>query len=162
MIAVIQRVTRASVAVDELCIASIGQGLLVLLGIAKGDGDSDVQFMVEKIPQLRIFPDQQNRMNCSLQAINGELLLVSQFTLLANLAKGRRPSFECAAHPEEARPLYLQLLEQLQTRDLAVQGGQFGASMTVSLENDGPVTLILDSRTKEIGEKSKGPQSLGR
>ena len=103
MIAVIQRVTQASVSVESLRIATIGQGLLVLLGVARGDTDSDVRFMVEKIPQLRIFADTQSHMNHSLHDIHGELLLVSQFTLLANTAKGRRPSFEEAAPPEEAR-----------------------------------------------------------
>ena len=156
MVAVIQRVTHASVTVESQCISSIGHGLLVLLGIAKGDTCSDVRFMVEKIPQLRIFPDTQGHMNRSLQDISGELLLVSQFTLLANTTKGRRPSFEDAAPPEEARLHYQRMLEQFQDLGLAVQGGRFGASMTVGLENDGPVTLILDSRTKEKAEKLKG------
>lgn len=109
--------------------------------------------MVEKIPQLRIFADTQGHMNCSLQDIKGELLLVSQFTLLANTAKGRRPSFECAAPPEKARLLYQNILEQFQALGLAVQGGRFGTSMIISLNNEGPVTLILDSRAKKNGEK---------
>ena len=153
MIALIRRVTRASVTVDNFCLASIRQGLLVLLGISKGDGEPDVQFMVDKIPRLRIFSDPQGRMNHSLQDIEGELLLVSQFTLLANTTKGRRPSFEYAAPPELAQPLYQSLLEQLQSLGIMIQSGRFGASMNVSLENDGPVTLILDSRSKEGGEK---------
>ena len=153
MIALIQRVTRASVTVDNFCLASIRQGLLVLLGISKGDGEPDVQFMVDKIPRLRIFSDPQGRMNHSLLDIEGELLLVSQFTLLANTTKGRRPSFEYAAPPELAQPLYQSLLEQLQSLGIVIQSGRFGASMNVSLENDGPVTLILDSRAKERGEK---------
>ncbi len=153
MIAVIQRVTRASAMVDNFCLASIRQGLLVLLGISKGDGEPDVQFMVDKIPRLRIFSDPQGRMNHSLQDIKGELLLVSQFTLLANTTKGRRPSFEYAAPPELAQPLYQSLLEQLQSLGIVIQSGRFGASMNVSLENDGPVTLILDSRAKERREK---------
>jgi len=154
MVAVIQRVTQASVTVESQCISTIGHGLLVLLGVAKGDTSSDVRFMVEKIPELRIFLDTQGHMNRSLQDIGGELLLVSQFTLLANLAKGRRPTFDAAAPPEEARSLYQMLLEQFLALGLAVQSGRFGASMTVGLENDGPVTLILDSRAKRIGEKS--------
>jgi D-tyrosyl-tRNA(Tyr) deacylase len=153
MIAVIQRVTQASVTVESQRIATIGHGLLVLLGIAKGDTDSDVRFMVEKIPQLRIFADTQGHMNHSLQDIHGELLLISQFTLLANTAKGRRPSFEEAAPPEEARQYYQNTLEKFQALGLAVRGGRFGASMIVSLENDGPVTLILDSHSKEKREK---------
>jgi len=156
MIAVIQRVTHASVTVESQCIANIGHGLLVLLGVAKGDSNSDVGFMVEKIPQLRIFADTQGHMNQSLQDIHGELLLVSQFTLLANMAKGRRPSFDDAAPPEEARSLYQTLLEQFHALGLAVQGGRFGASMTIGLENDGPVTLILDSLAKDKEKRVKG------
>jgi D-tyrosyl-tRNA(Tyr) deacylase len=156
MVAVIQRVAQASVTVENQCIANIAQGLLVLLGVAKGDTNSDVGFMVEKIPQLRIFGDTQGHMNQSLQDINGELLLVSQFTLLANLAKGRRPSFDAAAPPDEARRLYEMTLEQFRALGLAVQGGRFGASMNVGLKNDGPVTLILDSRAKEKTEIFKG------
>ncbi len=153
MIAVIQRVLHASVTVDSHRIATIGHGILVLLGIAKEDTDADGQFMVEKIPQLRIFADTQGHMNRSLLDTHGELLLVSQFTLLANIAKGRRPSFEGAAPPKEAQEHYQKVLEQFQARGLAVQGGRFGASMIVTLENDGPVTLILDSRAKEKGER---------
>ena len=146
MIAAIQRVIQASVTVENQHIATINQGLLVLVGMAKDD--SDVRFMVGKIPELRIFADTQGPMNCSLQDIKGELLLVSQCTLLANTAKGRRPSFECATPPEEARLLYQKLFEQLQALGMATQGGRFGASMIVSLENDGPVTLILNSRIR--------------
>jgi len=156
MIAVIQRVTQASVRVDTQCIANIAHGLLVLVGIATGDTQSDVRFMVEKIPELRIFSDSKGHMNRSLQDIGGELLLVSQFTLLANLAKGRRPSFDDAAPPEEARSLYHNLVEQFLALGLSVQNGRFGASMSVRLENDGPVTLMLDSRAKEKSEKLKG------
>ena len=156
MVAVIQRVTQASVTVDTQCIASIAHGLLVLVGIATGDTHSDVQFMVEKIPGLRIFSDSKGHMNRSLKDIEGELLLVSQFTLLADLANGRRPSFDAAAPPEEARSLYHNLVEQFLALGLTVQTGRFGASMNVRLENDGPVTLILDSRAKEKSEKLKG------
>jgi len=153
---VIQRVTQASVTVESQNVAKIALGLLVLLGIAKGDTNSDVRFMVEKIPQLRIFGDPQGHMNHSLQDIQGELLLVSQFTLLANLAKGRRPSFDAAAPPDAARRLYEMTLEQFHASGLQVQSGRFGASMNICLENDGPVTLILDSRAKEKAEKFKG------
>ena len=153
MLAVLQRVTHASVTVDNQCIANIGHGLLVLLGIARGDISADVTFMVRKIPHVRIFADTEGHMNHSLKDIQGELLLVSQFTLLANMSRGRRPSFDNAAPPEEARPLYQSMLEQFHAEGLAVQGGRFGASMVVGLENDGPVTLILDSRAKEKEEK---------
>ena len=148
MIAVLQRVTQASVRVNNQCIANIGRGLLVLLGVATGDTHSDVRFMVEKIPHLRIFEDEKGHMHHSLQDIKGELLVVSQFTLLANMVKGRRPSFDTAASPEQARPLYQALLAQFHELGIAVQEGRFGASMIVGLENDGPVTLILDSHMK--------------
>jgi len=153
MIAVIQRVTQASVTVEDRCIAKIGQGLLVLVGVAKNDSLADVRFMVDKIPAIRIFADAEGLMNHSLQDIQGELLLVSQFTLLANLTKGRRPSFDNAAPPEKARSLYQAMLAEFQTLGLAVQEGSFGVSMMVNLENDGPVTLILDSLTKDRGKK---------
>lgn len=149
MIAVIQRVRQASVRVGHDPVAEISRGLVVLLGIAHGDTSHDVDFMVGKISRLRIFPDEQGKMQKSLQEIQGEILVVSQFTLLANTGKGRRPSFELAASPEEARKTYQEVLEKLQAIGLSVREGTFGASMVVSLENDGPVTLILDSRTVE-------------
>ena len=157
MIAVIQRVRQASVTVEGQCIAMIRQGILALLGVAKGDTDSDVAYMIEKIPRLRMFSDAQGHMNQSLQDINGELLLVSQFTLLAKTNKGRRPSFEEAAPPEEARLRYQNVLEKLQASGIRVQSGLFGEAMLVSLENEGPVTLILDSRAKELVKKIKTP-----
>jgi D-tyrosyl-tRNA(Tyr) deacylase len=144
------------VTIQSQCIAKISHGLLVLLGVAKGATNSDIGFIVGKIPQLRIFGDTHGYMNRSLQDIQGELLLVSQFTLLANTAKGRRPSFDAAAPPDEARRLYEMTLEQFHALGLAVQGGRFGASMNIGLENDGPVTLILDSRAKEKTEIFKG------
>ena len=153
MIAVIQRVRRASVTVGNQVIAQISQGLVILLGVAQGDTGQDVDFLVEKIPRLRIFPDTQGKMNYALQDINGKLLLISQFTLLANTEKGRRPSFESAAPPEEARVRYQEVLEKFQALGLTVQGGIFGAEMVVALENDGPVTLILDSRGRKAVKK---------
>jgi D-aminoacyl-tRNA deacylase len=149
MIAVIQRVRRASVTVGSHESAQIGQGLVMLLGVAQGDTGQDVDFMVKKVSRLRIFPDTQSKMNYALQDINGEILVVSQFTLLANTDKGRRPSFESAASPEEACVRYQEVLEKFQALGLAVQGGIFGATMVLSLENDGPVTLILDSRGRK-------------
>lgn len=157
MMAVIQRVKCASVMVDRQVIAQINQGLVSLLGIAQGDTGQDVDFMVEKIPRLRIFSDEQEKMNCSLQDINGGLLVVSQFTLLANTEKGRRPSFESAAPPEEARVRYEELLEKFKALGLAVQWGSFGAKMVVTLENDGPVTLILDSRAGKTVKRLRTP-----
>ena len=155
MIAVIQRVRRASVTVENQVIAQIDQGLVILLGVAQGDTSQDVDFIIEKIPRLRIFPDTQGKMNYGLQDINGEILVVSQFTLLANTEKGRRPSFESAAPPEEAQFRYQEVLEKFQALGLAVQGGIFGAAMVVALENDGPVTLILDSRGRKAVKKVK-------
>ena len=160
MIAVIQRVRRASVTVGRQVFSQIGQGLVMLLGVAQGDTDQDVDFMVKKIPRLRIFPDIQSKMNYALQDINGELLVVSQFTLLANTDKGRRPSFETAAPPEEARVRYQEVLEKFQALGVAVQGGTFGETMVVALENDGPMTLVLDSRGRKAVNKVK--DSLAR
>lgn len=146
MRAVIQRVSRASVVVDGKVEGQIGAGLLVLLGVAKGDGAPDVQYMVEKIATLRIFGDQQGKMNLSLGEVGGAVLLVSQFTLVGDTDKGRRPGFDKAAPPDTARTLYDQVVDGLKGRGLRVETGLFGARMQVSLENDGPVTFILDSR----------------
>jgi D-aminoacyl-tRNA deacylase len=155
MMAVIQRVRQASVTMENQVIAHINRGLVILLGGAQGDTGQDVAFMVEKIPRLRIFPDTQGKMTDALQDIHGELLLISQFTLLANTEKGRRPSFELAAPPEEARVRYQEILEQFRALDLSVQAGIFGKTMVVSLENDGPMTLILDSRAGKGVKKVK-------
>lgn len=146
MRAVIQRVSRASVVVDGKVEGQIGAGLLVLLGVAKGDGAPDVQYMVEKIATLRIFGDQQGKMNLSLGEVGGAVLIVSQFTLVGDTDKGRRPGFDKAAPPDTARTLYGQVVDGLKGRGLRVETGLFGARMRVSLENDGPVTFILDSR----------------
>ena len=146
MRAVIQRVTRASVEVDGQVVGQIGAGLLVLLGVAKGDGEADVRYMLEKISGLRIFSDEQDKMNRSITELGGGILLVSQFTLLSDMDKGRRPGFDQAAPPDVARTLYEQVVAGLKQRGLAVATGLFGAYMMVSLENDGPVTFILDSQ----------------
>ena len=146
MRAVLQRVTRASVKVDGQIMGQIGAGLLVLLGVAKGDGEADVRYLLEKIPGLRIFSDEQGKMNRSITELGGGILLVSQFTLLGDTEKGRRPGFDQAAPPDVARRLYEQVVAGLKQRGVTVATGLFGAYMTVSLENDGPVTLILDSR----------------
>jgi len=150
MKAVLQRVTRASVKVDGQVLGEIADGLLILLGVAKGDGEADVRYMLEKIPGLRIFSDEQGKMNRSVTELAGEgggaVLVVSQFTLLGDTDRGRRPGFDQAAPPDVARTLYEQVVAGLKQRGLAVETGLFGAYMTVSLENDGPVTFILDSR----------------
>jgi D-tyrosyl-tRNA(Tyr) deacylase len=147
MKAVIQRVTRASVAVEGKKVGQIRAGLLVLLGVAKGDTDSDVAYLVEKIPALRIFNDEAGKMNRSLAELGGGILAISQFTLLGDTRKGRRPGFDQAADPANARRLYEQFVEYLRkSTDLTVETGIFGAHMKVDLVNDGPVTFILDSR----------------
>ena len=149
MKAVLQRVRSASVEVDQKIVGQIGLGLLILLGAAKGDTDTDVNYMVRKIPLLRIFPDESGKMNRSVVDIRGAILMVSQFTLLGDVTQGRRPSFEEAAPPDIARGLYDLTIAKLKASGLPVQTGRFGASMLVSLQNDGPVTFLLDSRNRE-------------
>jgi D-tyrosyl-tRNA(Tyr) deacylase len=145
MKAVIQRVTRASVQVDGKTVGQIESGLLVLLGVAKGDGESDGRILVEKIRTLRIFSDDQRKMNRSLADIGGSVLLVSQFTLLGRTANGRRPSFDEAAPLDEAERLYEQVVAELRDHGTHVETGIFAAHMQVELLNDGPVTFVLDS-----------------
>jgi len=144
MKAVIQRVTSASVVVDGRTVAEIGQGLLVLLGVEKGDGEPQADWLAEKIAGLRIFSDEADKMNLSLRDVGGSLLVVSQFTLAGNCAKGKRPSFDTAAPPEEGKRLYEQFVRAARESGLAVQTGIFQADMRVSLVNDGPVTFILE------------------
>lgn len=144
MRAVLQRVKQASVTVDDDVVGAIGPGLLVLVGIAPGDGAAEVTWLVDKVAGLRIFADDKKPMNVSVSDMQGEVLLVSQFTLLADTRRGRRPGFSGAAPPEQARPLFDQLVAAMGER-LPVQTGVFGADMQVALVNDGPVTLILDS-----------------
>ena len=146
MKAVIQRVTRASVEVEGRIVGRIGAGLLVLLGVAKGDDERDLSYLLEKLQTLRIFGDDQGKMNRSLVDVGGALLLVSQFTLLGDTSKGRRPGFDLAASPEAARALYEQAVGRLRSAGLTVETGVFGAHMQVELLNDGPVTFIVDSR----------------
>ena len=146
MKAVIQRVTRASVHVEGKTVGQIESGLLVLLGVAKGDGESDGRYLVEKIRTLRIFSDEQGKMNRSLADIGGSVLLVSQFTLLGRTTNGRRPSFDEAAPPDEAKRLYEAVATELRAQKIPVETGIFAAHMQVELLNDGPVTFMLDSR----------------
>jgi D-tyrosyl-tRNA(Tyr) deacylase len=146
--AVIQRVSSAKVEVGGETVGVIGRGILVLLGVEKGDGERDAGWLAEKIVNLRIFEDQAGKMNLSVQEIVGELLVVSQFTLAGNCAKGRRPSFDSAATPAEANRLYEYFVERLRVMGLKVATGVFQAMMQVSLVNDGPVTFILESPGK--------------
>ena len=146
MRAVIQRVRDASVEVDGEILSDIGIGFLVLVGAARGDTESDAIWLARKIAGLRVFRDQEDRMNLNLQAVEGSILLVSQFTLLADCRQGNRPSFTKAADPEEAAPLVELVVERLRNQHgVRVETGRFGADMKVALLNDGPVTIILDS-----------------
>jgi D-tyrosyl-tRNA(Tyr) deacylase len=145
MIAVVQRVIKSSVEVDGKIVGEIRKGVNILLGIAEDDTDEDVNKLVNKIVYLRMFEDENKKMNYSLLDINGEALIISQFTLLANLKKGRRPSFEYAAKPDKAKALYEKFVEEF-SKYVKVQTGVFGADMKVYILNDGPVTFILDSK----------------
>lgn len=146
MIAVLQRVKTCTVTIAGRKTAEIGAGLLVLLGVAQGDTSADVDSLVEKTIHLRIFEDDAGKMNRSVQDIGGAVMVVSQFTLLGDCRKGRRPSFIDAARPELAVPLYERFIGMIRKTGLQVETGRFGAMMDVGLINDGPVTLILDSR----------------
>ncbi|HEY0752884.1 MAG TPA: D-aminoacyl-tRNA deacylase [Ktedonobacteraceae bacterium] len=145
MRALLQRVSRASVSVEQKIVGQIGQGLLVLLAVGKDDNEVGVKLLAEKIVQLRIFGDEEDKMNRSLLDIHGEILLVSQFTLYANIKRGRRPSFVDAAPPALAVPLYEQFKATLASYGLTVASGIFGASMSIELRNEGPVTIWLDT-----------------
>ena len=145
MRAVIQRVSQASVKINNTIHGKISHGMLVLLGIRGGDSSTDLQWMAEKIVNLRIFEDQQGKMNRSLADIDGEMLIISQFTLYGDCRKGRRPGFSSAAPPDIAEPLYLQFIEEVKNRQVRVATGIFQATMEVELVNDGPVTLLVDS-----------------
>jgi D-tyrosyl-tRNA(Tyr) deacylase len=146
MRAVIQRVKSAEVWVDNRKAGSIERGFLILLGVGKGDSESDISFLTSKIPELRIFEDDSGKFNLSLKEIGGGMLVVSQFTLYADYRRGRRPSFTEAEEPGIAKRLYEQFISKLREQGMAVQTGEFQAKMEVHLINDGPVTLLLDSR----------------
>ena len=145
MIAVVQRVRSAGVEVNGSPVAEIGRGFLVLLGVGEDDTERDAEWMAEKVASLRIFEDEAGKMNLALPDVGGAVLAVSQFTLLGDCRKGRRPSFVKAAPPEKAEPLYRSFIERLIRRSVPVAAGVFQARMAVSLVNDGPVTLILRS-----------------
>lgn len=151
MRAVVQRVREARVEVDGALTGSIGRGLLVLLGIAREDTPADADYLAEKIAGLRIFPDQQGKMNRSVQDSGGAVLVVSQFTLYGDTRKGRRPSFDRAAPPEQARALYEYFLQALRARGVTVETGVFQAMMQVHLINDGPVTILCESPAETKG-----------
>ena len=150
MRALIQRVREASVSIGEETYSKIGTGLLVLLGIESADTEEDVLWLTSKVSKIRIFDDGTGQMNLSLSDIGGEMLVVSQFTLHANTKKGNRPSFIRAARPEHAIPLYEKFISEMETEiRKPISTGKFGASMQVSLTNDGPVTIWIDSRNRE-------------
>jgi D-aminoacyl-tRNA deacylase len=148
MRAVVQRVTRASVTVDATAIGQIGQGLVVLLGVEQDDTETDAQQLADKTVQLRIFDDAEGKMNLSLTEVGGAMLVVSQFTLLADCRKGRRPSFIQAAPPELAERLYETFVAAVGVQGITVATGKFRAMMQVEHVNDGPVTILLDSRKR--------------
>ena len=145
MRAVIQRVSAARVTVGDDLVGAIGPGLLALVGIASGDTEAEANWLLDKLLDLRIFEDESGRFNRSLRDLNGELLVVSQFTLLADTRKGRRPSFTAAARPEQAVPLYEHIIRRALDHGVTVASGRFGARMKVELVNEGPVTIMLDS-----------------
>ena len=142
---VLQRVKSASVEVEDEMISEVGLGLLLLVGVASGDGKAEANWLAEKLAGLRIFNDKKGKMNLSVRDVGGEILAVSQFTLLADTKKGKRPSFVGAASPEEAEPLFDYLCERLRAAGVvSVKTGSFGAMMSVTLVNDGPVTIVLE------------------
>lgn len=149
MIAIIQRVTQASVTINNIVKGQIGMGFLVLLGITHTDTQEDIEWLSKKITGLRVFGDEEGKMNLDLKAVDGNILLISQFTLHASTKKGNRPSFIEAARPEVAIPLYEQMIKQLeQDSGKSIETGEFGADMKVALLNDGPVTIIIDSKNR--------------
>ncbi len=146
MRAVVQRVKRAEVRVGGKTISSIGRGLLAYIGVERGDGQPDLDFISSKLKSMRVFEDEKGRMNLDITEINGSLLIISQFTLHADLRRGRRPSFDAAEEPGRANELYEALIKNLKESGLKVEAGSFGAHMEVESVNDGPVTMLLDSR----------------
>ena len=147
----IQRVNHASVAVENQVKSQIGAGLLVLLGIEEEDNQEDIQWLSNKISQLRIFEDDQGQMNLSVNDVDGEIMVVSQFTLHAKTRKGTRPSYSRAAKPDTAIPLYEQFIEQMgKDTGKEIKSGEFGAYMQIQLENDGPVTIMIDTKNKSL------------
>lgn len=146
MRAVVQRVKKARVMVDDAVAGEIEKGLVVLLGIGMEDGDNDIEYMADKIVNLRIFEDENGKMNISVRDVNGSILVVSQFTLFGDARKGKRPSFDKAARPEFAREVYEKFIERCKAYGIRVEKGIFQASMVVEIHNEGPVTILLDSK----------------
>jgi len=146
LIAVLQRVTSGNVTIDGRLAGKIDQGLVVLLGVMRDDAENDADFLVKKIAGLRIFNDKNGKLNLSIKDIHGTALVVSQFTLCADTHKGRRPSFVRAAPPEKGSTLYEDFMKKLEVQGVPVQSGEFGAMMNVNIQNDGPVTIVLNSR----------------
>jgi D-aminoacyl-tRNA deacylase len=144
MRALLQRVSRASVTVEDKVISRIGKGLVILLGVGHGDGEGQASFLAEKIANMRVFEDEQGKTNLSILDVSGEAIVVSQFTLYADTRKGRRPSFIDAALPDVAAPLVVRFVELLRSHGVPTQTGQFGAHMEVEIHNDGPVTVWLE------------------
>jgi D-tyrosyl-tRNA(Tyr) deacylase len=144
--AVVQRVTRGEVRVDGEVVGAIGKGFVVLVGIAEDDTEEDIAYMADKLVNLRVFEDEEGKMNLSLLDVGGEMLLVSQFTLMGDVRKGRRPSFTSAKRPEEALPYFNKLVEEVRKKGVKVETGKFQAMMKVLIENDGPVTILIDSK----------------
>lgn len=151
MRAIVQRVSRAQVNSGGRHLGQIGQGFVLLLGVAAGDSEADARFIADRTLKMRVFADDAGKMNLALDAVNGALLVVSQFTLLADTGAGRRPSFTDAAAPEDARRLYEHFIWLVRERGVRVETGEFGAAMELELVNDGPVTIILDSRDRKYG-----------
>ncbi len=146
MRAVVQRVNNASVDVDDKCVGSIKKGILVFLGVGKDDTEADIHYLADKIINLRIFEDDSGKMNLSLRDIDGQMLIISQFTLYGDCRKGKRPSFDKAGAPDDANILYERFISYCSDCGVFTQKGVFGADMKVSLLNDGPVTILLDSK----------------
>lgn len=145
---VIQRVSKASVSIDEEVVGQIARGFMVLVGVEEADSQEDVDYLVRKTANMRIFEDEEGKMNISLKDVGGQVLSISQFTLHANTKKGNRPSFVDAARPDHSLPLYEAYNEGLRQEGLTVETGEFGADMQISLINDGPVTIVIDSKDR--------------
>jgi D-tyrosyl-tRNA(Tyr) deacylase len=146
VIAVVQRVRRGRVTVGGATVGEVGRGFVVLLGVAQGDGEREADYLARRIQELRVFEDEQGKMNRALAEVSGSVLAISQFTLLANLKSGRRPDFLAAAPPDEGRRWFDRFVELLRARGVRVETGRFGESMVVAIENEGPATFLFDTR----------------